>query len=231
MVKAGPSRYAAGASNDTEEQIMTPASQAITRSPSGERVEIALLGAQRPPVLAALEEKFTVHKVCDAPDPLAALREVGPRIRGAASHGMAGISRAQIDLMPNLEICAINGVGLETSDQAGLPRARHRADDRARPVRRRRRPRGHAGAGRLPPDPAGRPLRARRPVAGRAPAARAQVHRHEGRADRPRPHRHRGRAAARRVQDRDRLCRPGGARRARTATRPASCSWRATPTC
>ena len=84
---------------------------------AGERVEIALLGAQRPPVLAALEEKFTVHKVCDAPDPLAALAEVGPRIRGAASHGMAGISRAQIDRMPNLEICAINGVGLETSDR------------------------------------------------------------------------------------------------------------------
>jgi hydroxypyruvate reductase len=28
---------------------------------------------------------------------------------------MAGLSRAQIELMPNLEICAINGVGLETT--------------------------------------------------------------------------------------------------------------------
>ena len=53
-----------------------------------------------------------------AADPLAMLREIGPRIRGVASHGMAGMPRAQIDLMPNLEICAINGVGLETTDLA-----------------------------------------------------------------------------------------------------------------
>jgi len=78
--------------------------------------EIALIGAQRPDVLAALQQAFTVHPVCEAPDPLAALREVGSRIRGAASHGMAGLSRAQIELMPKLEIVAINGVGLETTD-------------------------------------------------------------------------------------------------------------------
>ncbi len=80
------------------------------------RPEIALIGAQRPDVLAALEAAFTVHRVYDASDSLAALREVGPRIRGAASHGMAGLSGAQIALMPRLEIVAINGVGLETTD-------------------------------------------------------------------------------------------------------------------
>ena len=79
-------------------------------------VEIALLGALRPPVVEALEQNFTVYRICDEPDPLAALAKLGQRIRGAASHGMAGLSRAQIDLLPKLEICAINGVGLETSD-------------------------------------------------------------------------------------------------------------------
>src|SRR5438105_11828127 len=79
-------------------------------------VEIALLGALRPPVVEALEQNFTVHRICDEPDPLAAIAKLGQRIRGAASHGMAGLSRAQIDLLPKLEICAINGVGLETSD-------------------------------------------------------------------------------------------------------------------
>jgi hydroxypyruvate reductase len=78
--------------------------------------EIALLGAQRSDVVAALGQSFVLHRVYDAADPLAALAAVGPRIRGAASHGMAGISRAQIALMPALEICAINGVGLETTD-------------------------------------------------------------------------------------------------------------------
>jgi hydroxypyruvate reductase len=81
-----------------------------------ERVEIALLAPLRAPVVAALEEKFTVHRVLETPDPMAALRALGSRIRGAATHGMAGISRAQLDALPKLEICAIHGVGLETSD-------------------------------------------------------------------------------------------------------------------
>jgi len=85
---------------------------------SGDRIEIALVGGQQPPVLEALDRHFKIHRVFEAPDPLAMLREIGPRIRGAASHGMAGLSRAQIELMPNLEICALNGVGLETTDLA-----------------------------------------------------------------------------------------------------------------
>lgn len=86
--------------------------------PDGGQVEIALVGAQRPATLAALAESFAVHAVHTAPDMLAALRELGPRVRGVASHGMAGLSRAQIEALPNLEICAINGVGLETTDIA-----------------------------------------------------------------------------------------------------------------
>ncbi|MBV9218775.1 MAG: 2-hydroxyacid dehydrogenase [Methylobacteriaceae bacterium] len=81
-------------------------------------IEIALIGAQRAATVEALERDFTVHHVYRAKDPLAALREVGARVRGAASNGMAGISRAQIEVLPKLEICAINGVGLETSDVA-----------------------------------------------------------------------------------------------------------------
>jgi hydroxypyruvate reductase len=81
-------------------------------------VELALVGAQRPEVIAALERSFKLHRIWDAPDPAAALRSVGPRIRGAVSHGMAGLPGATIDLLPKLEICAINGVGLETTDLA-----------------------------------------------------------------------------------------------------------------
>ena len=88
-----------------------------------ERPEIAVIGGQRPETLAALEAAFTVHRVFEADDKLAALRAVGARVRGAASNGMAGLSAAQIAAMPNLEICAINGVGLETTDLA-LCRAR-----------------------------------------------------------------------------------------------------------
>jgi hydroxypyruvate reductase len=81
-----------------------------------ERVEIALLGALHPSVRIALGQHFVVHPICDAADPMAELHAVGHRIRGAASHGMAGLSRQHIEAMPNLEICAINGVGIETTD-------------------------------------------------------------------------------------------------------------------
>jgi hydroxypyruvate reductase len=79
-------------------------------------VEIAAIGVQRPFVLEALEKEFVVHKVWDAPDRAAALRPVAERIRGAVSNGMAGLPTAVIEALPKLEICAINGVGLETTD-------------------------------------------------------------------------------------------------------------------
>src|SRR5580698_4612629 len=86
-------------------------------------VELALIGAQQPAVLQVLERRFTVHKIYAEPDPWAALAKVGPRIRGAVGHGMAGLTRRHLELMPKLEICALNGVGLETSD---LPAIRER---------------------------------------------------------------------------------------------------------
>ena len=81
-------------------------------------VEIALIGFQNPQVVEALSKRFVVHQIYAEADPLAALDVVGPRIRGAAGHGMAGLSRAHIERMPNLEVFAISGVGLETTDVA-----------------------------------------------------------------------------------------------------------------
>ena len=81
-------------------------------------VELALIGAQQPFVLQDLEQRFTLHKIYAEPDPLAALAGIGGQIRGAVGHGMAGLTRRHIELMPKLEICALNGVGLETSDLA-----------------------------------------------------------------------------------------------------------------
>ncbi len=82
-----------------------------------------MIGAQQPPVLAELERRFVVHKVYAEPDPFAALAKVGANVRGAVGHGMAGLTRRHIELTPKLEICALNGVGLETSD---LPAIRER---------------------------------------------------------------------------------------------------------
>lgn len=79
-------------------------------------VGIAAIGAQRPFVLAALEQEFELHRVWEAPDVAAALRPIAAGIKGVASHGMAGLPTAVIEALPDLEICAINGVGLETTD-------------------------------------------------------------------------------------------------------------------
>jgi lactate dehydrogenase-like 2-hydroxyacid dehydrogenase len=84
--------------------------------PTDRSVEIAVIAPLHPFVLDALRQRFTVHDAFA--DPLAALAGVGASIRGVATGGMAGLSRAQMELMPKLEICAINGVGLETTDLA-----------------------------------------------------------------------------------------------------------------
>lgn len=86
--------------------------------PTPEKVELVLIGAMRPEIVAELERHFVVHPVHAAADPLAAMAELGPRIRGAVGHGMAGVKRQHMERLPNLEIVALNGVGLETSDVA-----------------------------------------------------------------------------------------------------------------
>lgn len=80
--------------------------------------EIAIVGEQRPFVQEALERDFTVHTVHDAPDILAALRPIADRIRVIVTHAMAGTSTAMIEALPNLELIAIMGVGLEKTDIA-----------------------------------------------------------------------------------------------------------------
>jgi lactate dehydrogenase-like 2-hydroxyacid dehydrogenase len=92
--------------------------QSVADGASNNKIELAVLGLQSGHVIGGLERDFVLHRTFEAADPLAALRAVGPRVRGAVSHGMAGLSRAQIELMPKLEICAIHGVGLETTDLA-----------------------------------------------------------------------------------------------------------------
>ncbi len=86
-------------------------------------VEIAVVGPQRPFVLEALEKEYTVHKVFEAPDKIAALRPLAERVRGVVTNAMVGLSADVIDALPKLELCAIMGVGLETTD---LPAARER---------------------------------------------------------------------------------------------------------
>lgn len=81
-------------------------------------VAIAAIGQQRPAVIEALGQEFDLHEVWAAPDKVAALQPVASQIRGVVSNGMTGLPTEVIEALPNLEICAIFGVGLETTDLA-----------------------------------------------------------------------------------------------------------------
>ena len=79
-------------------------------------IEIAVIGPQRPFVLDALEREFTVHNVSQHADKIAALGPAAARVRGTVTNAMAGLSASMMQALPNLELCAIMGVGLETTD-------------------------------------------------------------------------------------------------------------------
>jgi hydroxypyruvate reductase len=95
----------------------------VAQAPLFPAIELALIGVQQSFVVEELQRRFTIHPVYAEDDPFAALARVGSRVRGAVGHGMAGLTRRHLELMPKLEICAIHGVGLETSD---LPAIRER---------------------------------------------------------------------------------------------------------
>ncbi len=80
------------------------------------REQIVLLGALPSGLTAELQERYIAHQIYAESDPLAALDSVGANCRAAVGHGMAGLTRAHLERMPKLEICALHGVGLETSD-------------------------------------------------------------------------------------------------------------------
>ena len=78
------------------------------------RPQIAVLADQPREVLDRLARDFDVVDVHAAPADR--LRDLGAGIRGVVTTGWAGVPGALIRLMPDLEICAISGVGLETTD-------------------------------------------------------------------------------------------------------------------
>lgn len=65
-----------------------------------------------------LNAAFAVHRYFDAEDKPAFLAEVGPNIRGIATRGELGASRAMMEACPNLEIVSVYGVGYDAVDLA-----------------------------------------------------------------------------------------------------------------
>lgn len=61
------------------------------------------------PTLAELEARYTVHKLWLAPDRMALLHDIAPRVRAAVTAGLLGCDAATMEALPKLEIIASFG--------------------------------------------------------------------------------------------------------------------------
>ncbi len=75
----------------------------------GSKPDVLVLLPIFPPVLAALEAMYAVHKLWLTSDRAAFLRAVAPRIRGVVTSGLAGCDVATMQALPLLEIIACYG--------------------------------------------------------------------------------------------------------------------------
>jgi len=87
--------------------------------------EILMLAPMPPAVVAALEARFTVHRLWEQPDADAFLADVSARIRGVAASTLYGrVDAALLDALPALEILSSFGVGYENIDAAAAAERR-----------------------------------------------------------------------------------------------------------
>lgn len=79
---------------------------------------VLVLGKPTAFVSGLIENAFTLHKLWEAADSGALLREVGPRVRGviAGFGGHGAFGGEQLAHLPNLEIVASHGVGYDHID-------------------------------------------------------------------------------------------------------------------
>lgn len=85
-------------------------------------IELLAPGPMMPLVMDRLGEAFTLHRLWEAADKEAFLRERGDKIRGLLVGGHARIDEAFLKPLPNVEIIANFGVGYDSVD------AKHAAD-------------------------------------------------------------------------------------------------------
>lgn len=78
--------------------------------------EILMIAPLMPSVMQALEAAYTVHKLWEAADRQDLMARVSGGVRGVATNGSVGIGGDVINALPNLEIIACYGVGVDAID-------------------------------------------------------------------------------------------------------------------
>jgi lactate dehydrogenase-like 2-hydroxyacid dehydrogenase len=69
-----------------------------------------------PPTQAILEKEFVCHKLYEAEDRSAFLKEQAPKVRALATFGAAGADAKLMDALPKLELISNFGVGVDAID-------------------------------------------------------------------------------------------------------------------
>jgi lactate dehydrogenase-like 2-hydroxyacid dehydrogenase len=82
------------------------------------RPTVLLIEPMMETIEAALDSSYDVQRLFQASDPDALLAEIGPHVRGIATGGGTGVRREIMDVLPKLEIIAINGIGTDAVDLA-----------------------------------------------------------------------------------------------------------------
>jgi hydroxypyruvate reductase len=78
--------------------------------------EIVLLGPIYDTAMAGLDALYTVHRVWQAPEPVAFLASLADRIEVAVTAGERGMKAAEIAALPRLKLIACFGVGVDGID-------------------------------------------------------------------------------------------------------------------
>jgi hydroxypyruvate reductase len=80
--------------------------------------EIVIVGPMYPPTQVRLEAEFAAHRLWEAADRAAFLRELADRVRAVAVYALHGCPAEIIEALPLLEIIACMGIGVDRIDLA-----------------------------------------------------------------------------------------------------------------
>ncbi|CAH2603558.1 2-ketogluconate reductase [Rhodovastum atsumiense] len=78
--------------------------------------DLLLIEPMMASIEARLDEAFQVHRLYQAQDKAGFVAAIAPVIRAVVTGGGSGISRETVDLLPQLGIIAINGIGTDAVD-------------------------------------------------------------------------------------------------------------------
>jgi hydroxypyruvate reductase len=77
---------------------------------------VLIMGPMMPSLMQDLELSYTAHRWWEASDGKTFLQEIGPSIQAVTTTGARGASKGLIEALPNLQMIACYGVGVDAID-------------------------------------------------------------------------------------------------------------------